>query len=784
MITNFNISTKLRGVIDTNGHTMSNLRPAVQIQRRLFLRSLGIIITVISFFEVLIMCFFEFLSGQWGIVIPPLPEAALDTGLLTLLSAPCLWYLSLRPLAMTIEQKQFEVDAKAQRNIELLADLEISRDAALQAAVTKSEFLANMSHEIRTPMNGVLGMLDLLKDTELTGEQLDLLATAANSAEALLDIINDILDFSKLESGRFCIEAIEFDLPSLVEEVCSLMASRAHNKGLELNCFVQTQLSQHWQGDPNRLRQILTNLIGNAVKFTELGEVSVTVSELPMQDGPGIRFDIQDTGIGISEGTQAWLFQPFSQADSSTARRFGGTGLGLSISRDLVNLMGGAIGLESVLGQGTTFWFTLPLVPIASKISTPCIELVGQRVLIVDDNATNRIILEHYLLHWELTVVQVDNAAAALDALDDAVLREEAFTFLLSDLHMPDMDGFALMRAINANPALAPLKKLLLSSGGLCSEAERKGLGIAQALLKPVRQTQLYTAMVNALQTSPTLSTAAIQQENSLPAYHDKRILVAEDNKVNQKVILAMLDRFQIQPDLVENGQAVLDQLAQQTYDLVLVDCQMPVMDGYEATRQIRAQEISRVKDHQDAPKHLTIVALTAHVSEGEREKCLAAGMDDYLSKPIEKGKLTSLLETWLGGASDQQSKHLPVQRPIVANGPSDWDEARTLQGLDGDKALLGDLVDLFVDDVPGHLTALTEARRLNDRQALAEIAHQIKGMAGHFFADTLIARAATLEDAARHSPHANFTELTDALISVAKPLVACLLQYRASRHG
>ncbi len=662
------------------------------------------------------------------------------------------------------------------------AALELSRDAALQAAVTKSEFLANMSHEIRTPMNGVLGMLDLLKDTELSREQWDLLETAANSAEALLDIINDILDFSKLEAGKFELEAMEFNLPALVEEVCALMAGRAHAKGLDLNCFVPAHLPQRWLGDPTRIRQVLTNLMGNAIKFTETGEVSLKITELKAdQDGARIRIEVLDTGIGMTPEVQARLFQPFSQADSSTSRRFGGTGLGLSISRNLVTLMKGMIGLDSAVGQGTKFWLTLPLMPIDHAVQARLTDLSEHRALIVDDNATNRMILEHHLTHWGLTVVPVDNAAAALDELQAAALRGEPFTLLLSDLHMPDMDGFALMRAINENPAFAALPKLILSSGGLSSEVERKALGISHCLLKPIRQNQLFDAIVEALQTSPMLSKSAVQQETSLSDYHDKRVLVAEDNKVNQKVILAMLARFQIKADWVENGQAVLDQLAQQAYDLVLMDCQMPVMDGYEATRHVRAQELSR--DPANATR-LPIVALTAHAAIGEREKCLTAGMDDYLSKPIEKDKLATLLAHWLGESAIQKPAVVHETSLQMSDVPAVWDEARVLEQLDGDKALLAEIVALFLNEIPHQLTALSEAYLNNDLPVLADIAHRIKGMAGHFCADTLIHCAATLEHAARHVHLGDFKAMTDDLIGTARSLIACLSQPDGRYHG
>ncbi|MGD0961973.1 MAG: PAS domain S-box protein, partial [Methylomonas sp.] len=413
--------------------------------------------------------------------------------------------------------------------------LESARDAAEQAAKIKAEFLANMSHEIRTPMNGVLGMLDMIKDTDMTGEQQDLIETAANSAESLLIVINDILDFSKLEAGKIELERIEFNLPMLVEEVCALMSGRAHDKGLDLNCFLPLDLPPLWQGDPNRIRQILTNLIGNAVKFTDHGEVSIkAVVDSVVHGEPLVRFEIKDTGIGLSPEGQARLFQPFSQADSSTARRFGGTGLGLSISKNLIEIMQGSIGVESALGQGACFWFSLPLEAVYSADMARNTDLTGKRALIVDDNATNRRILHHYLEHWGMSVSEADNAPAALQALEDAVKDRHGFDILLSDLHMPGMDGYALARAIALNPLISAIPRLLLSSGGLGSKADREELGFTQTLLKPVRQAHLLAAITGALQAFCGETAAPAKIDEQPLDYNQKSVLVVEDNKVNQ----------------------------------------------------------------------------------------------------------------------------------------------------------------------------------------------------------------------------------------------------------
>jgi PAS domain S-box-containing protein len=676
------------------------------------------------------------------------------------------------------------------------ASMEAARDAALQVAQAKTDFLSNMSHEIRTPMNGVLGMLDLLQDTQLSREQWDLIEIAANSAESLLTIINDILDFSKLEAGKIELEQIEFNLPDLVEEVCTLLSSRAHSKGLELNCFLPSNLPLRWQGDPTRIRQVLTNLIGNAVKFTEQGEVSVKVS-MPKKDdadaapAPGrlaacmpslvtLRFEVEDTGIGISAETQARLFQAFSQADNSTSRRYGGTGLGLSISKDLVMLMNGSIGVESALGRGANFWFALPLTPVDTEVPVPQADFAGKRALIVDDNATNRMILTHYLSNWGFALTEADSGPTALIELEAASLRNEPYDLLLSDMQMPDMDGFALAHAISDKPAIADTPRILLSSGTIGLEAERIASGFSQSLLKPVRQSQLFDAIIAALQPSEQKAAPVAVVKEALLNYHGKRVLVVEDNKVNQKVILSQLAKFRLEPDLANNGQVALDMLEQQAYDLVLMDCQMPVMDGYEATRALREREIVAGRQ-----ARTPVTALTAHASAGEREKCLCAGMDDYLSKPASRADLAVVLLRWLGLPSDsaqaephgndQDDSIAAVQSPPQAE-PEGWDESAALKRLDDDRDLLAEMIDLFLEEAPVSVAELTVALSQGDLLALADAAHGIKGMAGHFCAEKIISLAVNLEHAARKGEDADFQLMADDLSQATLDLVEKLL--------
>ncbi len=656
--------------------------------------------------------------------------------------------------------------------------LEAARDSALQAAKTKTEFLANMSHEIRTPMNGVLGMLDLLKDTEMSMMQKELLETAANSAESLLDIINDILDFSKLGAGKIELEQVEFNLHTLVEEVCMLLSGRAHAKNLELNCLLPVNLPIRWQGDPTRIRQILTNLIGNAVKFTEQGEISVKVALADDISQAGLRFDIKDTGIGIAPEAQKRLFQAFSQSDNTMARRFGGTGLGLSICKNLLDLMDGDIGIVSELGAGAIFWFTLPILPVAGDSTAPLSNLSGKRALVVDDNATNRKIIQHYLNHWGCLTTEADNGPAALLELETAARRGNPYDFLLCDLHMPEMDGIELIKAINNIPAIAEIPRLLLSSGALDMEHARLRLGIAQILQKPVRQRQLFDAIVNALHLSHR--PLSIEPAVSLPNYSGRRILVVEDNKVNQKVILSLLAKFRIDTDLAENGQIGLDKLtAGHGYDLVLMDCQMPIMDGYQATRLLREREQAH-----DTPR-LPVIAVTAHAAWEERGKCQDAGMDDYTSKPLTRAALKAVLQRWLGeppaDAASRNPKEHPPHIPVAG---VCWDEAATLKELDGDRELLREMITLFLQEAPVQISRLEAALAHGDLQELADTAHTLKGMAGHFYADTARKLATGLEQHAGNATTADFRFLTEQLKNAMDSLSESLSHCKEMRDA